>query len=433
MDMTTAQPKKGVLASSADFDWGEAAGPMQGATSWTPSENAQASSQLSKILQSDSPLMVAARSGAERAAARRGLLSSSISAGAGQEAMVNTATPIATQDANTWAQSQRDGAQAANDFARDANAFGRQKAMTQYQGILAREAQDSDQSFRRGESALDRDFTLKRDDASRAFTTSERVAAQDFSAGQTKAAQEFTASQSAADRALQTDLQNGRITADAAQNQLNRDQQLRIQELTEKGMDRRQAESIAANEKSQREQNLFSAKESDLNRKAAAEEGALSRKAASDEGALNRAHSEAMTRLTAQLNQDAAKANIPQSMVADMSARMSSAVQQILADPNMDGPAKDAAIANYYKYANTQMQWMANFYGTTTPNFMGGESFKPAGSSTAAPPPAAAPAPASPAGSSSSPTVSAPVDPSVGVMGDGDPRDYAWQRWRTEV
>lgn len=320
MDMTTTTaPKKGILASSEEFDWGSAAGPMQGATGWSPSENAQASSQLAKILQSGSPLMTVARSGAERAAARRGLLASSISAGAGEEAMINTATPIATQDANTWAQSQRDSAQAANDFARDANNFGRQKAMTQYQGILAREAQSADQSFRSSESALERQ--------------------------------------------LQADLQSGRITADAAQNQLNRDQQARLQELQDQGLDRRQAESIAAQERQQREAQLFQRQES----------------------ADSRVHQETMTRLTAQLNQDAAKANIPQTMVADMSARMSSAVQQILADPNMDGAAKDVAISNYYKYANTQMQWVASFYNTTTPNFMGGESFKPAQSAAPAP------------------------------------------------
>ena len=331
MDMTTTTaPKKGILASSEDFDWGAATGPMQGATGWSPSENAQASSQLAKILQSGSPLMTVARSGAERAAARRGLLASSISAGAGEEAMINAATPIATQDANTWAQSQRDSAQAANDFARDANAFGRQKAVTQYQGILAREAQSADQSFRSSESALDRQ--------------------------------------------LQADLQSGRITADAAQNQLNRDQQARLQELQDQGLDRRQAESIAAQERQQREAQLFQRQESADSR---VHQETMTRLTAQ----LN----QDVTRLTAQLNQDAAKANIPQTMVADMSARMSSAVQQILADPNMDGAAKDAAISNYYKYANTQMQWMASFYNTTTPNFMGGESFRPAQSAAPAP------------------------------------------------
>lgn len=406
MEMTATQPKKGVLASSADFDWGEAAGPMQGATTWTPSENSLASSQLSKILQSDSPLMVAARSGAERAAARRGLLSSSISAGAGQEAMVNTATPIATQDANTWAMSQRDAAQAANDFARDANAFGRQRATETYRGILAREGRDSEQAFTADQNRLGREFQTSERVAGQEFTRGENATNRTFQTNERIAGQDFTRGENQANRTFQT---NERIAGQdftRSENQATREQQARLQTDNQ---------TFTANE----------------NR--------LTRESSSNDAALNRAHNEAMTRLSSQLAQDANRANIPQQLIGTISTQMSEAVRQILSDPNMDGPAKDTAISNYYKYANTQMQWMSNFYGTATPNFMGGANFTPRGSQAATPPASSSipPLVASPATTRVEPpaqqTGALAQEANAGIIGDGDPRDYAWQRWRQEA
>ncbi len=69
------------------------------------------------IIKADSPLMTLARTGAKQTAQRRGLLNTSIAAGAGEEAVLRTATPIASQDASTAAtyqlsnQAQRNRAQ----------------------------------------------------------------------------------------------------------------------------------------------------------------------------------------------------------------------------------------------------------------------------------------------------------------------------------
>lgn len=60
------------------------------------------SGQLSTILNSGSPLMQQAQSQAMDTANSRGLLNSSMAAGAGESAMIDKALPIASQDASTY-------------------------------------------------------------------------------------------------------------------------------------------------------------------------------------------------------------------------------------------------------------------------------------------------------------------------------------------
>lgn len=58
--------------------------------------------QITGIIDANSPLMQQAARRANEAANARGLLNSSIAVGAGQEAVMDRALPIATQDANTY-------------------------------------------------------------------------------------------------------------------------------------------------------------------------------------------------------------------------------------------------------------------------------------------------------------------------------------------
>ena len=67
-----------------------------------PTETVQG--QMDSILSQDSPLMQRARSLATQQANERGLINSSISAGAGTAAMIDAARPIAAQDAQTYGQ-----------------------------------------------------------------------------------------------------------------------------------------------------------------------------------------------------------------------------------------------------------------------------------------------------------------------------------------
>jgi hypothetical protein len=78
------------------------------ATSYDPKAFAVTSDQtvqgqLKNIIAADSPLMRQAETRARAAMNQRGLLNSSLAVGAGQEAVIGAATPIAQQDASTYA------------------------------------------------------------------------------------------------------------------------------------------------------------------------------------------------------------------------------------------------------------------------------------------------------------------------------------------
>ena len=72
------------------------------------------SGQLSKILSTDSPLVTRARAGAMQAANSRGLLNSSMAAGAGEAAAIDAALPIASADASTHSQQRLANQQVSN-------------------------------------------------------------------------------------------------------------------------------------------------------------------------------------------------------------------------------------------------------------------------------------------------------------------------------
>lgn len=375
------------MLKAADFDFQKEAGPMQGATNWTPSNNAMASEQLSKLLASDSKLMTQARSKAMSYMARRGLSDSSIGAEAGESAAIGQAVPIATQDAGTWARSEEFNANAANQFAMDANRFGRDVSLTKYRGLLDRETQERDQTFRAGESVLDRELTRSENAANRTFQTGEREASQRFQSGENQADRQFRTGEREAGERFQ-----------AGENQANRNFQ-----AGENQADRqfRTSERIAGQE--------FQTGERRAGQDFQAGENRATRDFQASQDALNRAQQEAMTRLTASLNEQAAARNIPQQQVAAFTERMQVAIGNILADPNLTPEAKQVAIQNYQAYANQTMSWMASFYKTETPNVTGGPNFGapapgPAPGPAPAPAPTPAPAPA-PAPSEAPPSV----------------------------
>jgi hypothetical protein len=79
-------------------------------------ENQLVSEQLNDLLRSDSPYVQQARSRAANQAASRGLLNSSMAAGSGEAAAIAAGLPIATADANTYAQTAADNMNAENAF-----------------------------------------------------------------------------------------------------------------------------------------------------------------------------------------------------------------------------------------------------------------------------------------------------------------------------
>lgn len=72
-------------------------------TKWNVTPEQTSQGQLKGILESGSPLMTQAKTQGLQTANQRGLLNSSIAAGAAEGAMIERATPFATQDASTYA------------------------------------------------------------------------------------------------------------------------------------------------------------------------------------------------------------------------------------------------------------------------------------------------------------------------------------------
>lgn len=154
----------------ADADLNALAGPMQGATTYEPSNDSLVSGQLERILSKDSPYLTQARTRATQLANRRGLLNSSIAASAGESAAIEAAMPIATQDATTYGNAQKYNTEATNTFARDANAFAAEGALAKFGGTLDAQARkdelgqqmtlaDRDEAFRRDELGFRTDST----------------------------------------------------------------------------------------------------------------------------------------------------------------------------------------------------------------------------------------------------------------------------------
>ena len=85
-------------------------------TKWNVDPNQTASGQLAGILDSGSPLMQQANTTGLQTANARGLLNSSLAAGASENAMIGAATPIATANASTYANAAQENAKAENAF-----------------------------------------------------------------------------------------------------------------------------------------------------------------------------------------------------------------------------------------------------------------------------------------------------------------------------
>jgi len=147
--------------TSADLQ--DVAGVMQGAEGYKPDDSALVSNQLSKLLQQDNPYMQRAVARANEYSNSRCLLNSSIAAGAGTAAAIDSALPIAQQDAQTNFTSQRDSWGARNEFARDANQFRRQGALQVAQAGFGARENELDRGFRTDMMSREQAFTTQRD------------------------------------------------------------------------------------------------------------------------------------------------------------------------------------------------------------------------------------------------------------------------------
>lgn len=138
--------------------------------------------QLEDLIATDSQYMTQAREGALRTAQSRGLLNSSIAAGAGEEAAIGAAAPIAAQDAATFARRAEFNASSQNQFG--IQAAGHQQTMeraTQAEGAQSRlMAQEAEQERARAEQGFGHASQLSAQDAAQALTQSRETFGQNL-------------------------------------------------------------------------------------------------------------------------------------------------------------------------------------------------------------------------------------------------------------
>lgn len=275
--------------------------------------------QVNSILSKDSPLMQRARTLATQQMAQRGLVNSSMAAGAGTAAMIDRATPIATQDANIYntVASENTGAKnRAFEFSAGAtNQFGLQRGEQQFQNEQLQKQQQ--------------------------FTTSERMGTQSFTNEMETARQGFTASQAALDRAQQAYLQD------------------------------RSAENQMTLQKAQQD---FTASQASMDRMQQAYMLQMQQSFTSEQAGLDRMQQAYLQDDAQAFQQALANSQIPTSFALQISTSTMESVKAIAADPNLSGkPDKDGtspksrAIQSAINYANAQISWANKFYNTIIP------------------------------------------------------------------
>ena len=286
----------------------QATAAQAGTTTWEPGKDATVQGQLVNVLDAGGPLMDRATTRANQQMNARGLLNSSIAVGAGQSALYDAALPIAQQDAQTKA--------AAGQF----NANASNTANLTNAGLTT---------------------DVSRSNAQEQNNMSGLVFGKAADSGLEDKRQQFTAFQA----------------------NLEREQQTRIQQLQEGGMDARQARQLATQEALTKlgeagVQNRFDAEQALRSKQFDVEQVAADRR-------LAQQHANELERLGVanKLNLD----NVPANMAAQTSFNTLQAVNTILADPNLTPEAKKGAVQNAVDYANSNLAWLGTFYKTAFP------------------------------------------------------------------
>jgi hypothetical protein len=326
-----------------------------------PTETVQG--QVDSILSKDSPLMQRARTMATQQMSQRGLVNSSMAAGAGVAAMTDRALPMAQQDAQTYNQRaliNQDAVNQQNQFnvgqTNDIYKFG--KEIDSRYGL-----QSAQQKFEAAQRAMDRSFTTSERLGSQNFDLTKMSAQQRNQLEQMAKAQGYNLETMSAQQVNQ--LQQMAVQQQYAMTQLGSQQnfQARMAELEQSGLDFRQAREIASKEMlTQLEQfgvnNRFDKELALKSEMFNVEQYNLERRQIIDNQAQ-------LERLGLQIN--ANNQNIPTSFAANISNTTMMGVNAVMSDPTMSPEAKKTAISNLVKYANAQISWAEKFYNTAIP------------------------------------------------------------------
>lgn len=281
-----------------------------------------AAGQVESLLANDNPLMQRARTLALQNMNQRGLVNSSMAQGAGVAAMVDRITPIAQQDAEVYsnrALANMDATNRANEF----------------------NVGQNNQLFSQGLNIASQ-FGLQ--DLSQKFQTAEREANQTFQTGEREATQKFQSYESLLQREFT-----------AEENNLDRVQQTRIVELQEAGANRRQAETIAAQERAQASQQAFERAQAAAAQQFQAQQAELQR---AQEQALAQAQIQANKELqAAQQSFQGAQAELERAQQVAL-ADKSIAAQQALQSAQQSFQSAQAELdrTQQTNIANTQIQ-----------------------------------------------------------------------------
>jgi hypothetical protein len=396
-----------------------------------PTETVQG--QLDSILAKDSPLMQRARTLATQQMGQRGLINSSMAQGAGVTAMVDAATPIAAQDAQTYGQRNM-----FNTDARNQNAqfnTGQNNDLYKFgQGIAANFGlQQGQQTFEAGQRAMDRQFQTSERLGTQQFQTGERLGSQDFDLTKLSAQQRNQLEQMAVSQGYNLQSMNQQQINELAKMQLGQQfnldtigaqaqaelgklsvqQQYNVLNMaTQQGYDLTKLDAQQVNQlqqmsvQQQYAMQQLGSQQTFQARMASLEQDGLdfrqAREIASREmltqlelaGVNNRFDQELalkaeqfnveqynlerrqildnqaqLERLGLQIN--ANNQSIPTSFAANISSTAMSGINAIMADPNISTAAKQTAINNVVSYANAQISWAEKFYSVAIPRLSG--------------------------------------------------------------
>ncbi len=217
---------------------------VQGDTNkqYQPGANSLVQNQVAGLLDPNSAIMRKAQANAASFAASKGLQSSSIANEAATSAMIDAATPIAQQDANTNAQAQQLGWQ--QNWQSSENNLGRQHdaAMADKQGLLQTFLQRDQQGFQADQNAQGRQHDFNMADKQTASQKELAALQNQYQLGQLdvqgrqrlvelQQQQNFEATQFDKNAALQTNLQNNAQGFQAGQNSLNRQHDVSMNQM----------------------------------------------------------------------------------------------------------------------------------------------------------------------------------------------------------
>jgi len=336
-------------------------------------DNELSRDQLDQMLASNSPLMQRAASTGMNYAASRGLLNSSIAAGASQSAMIDAAAPFALQDARTFADAASQNSAFANQAAlqnaqtqTNVNMFnvgeGNQNARLNQSAINDAYAFNAAASNNSIQSALDRDQQMALQENQQQFAAGENQAERGLRQSLQTQQFDFQTGENALDRALQGTLQGNQFDFQGTQADLDRQQQTDLQQSQQQF-----AENQAELDRAQQmtylgAQQTFAAAQAELERMASIE----NREDVQRFDAWRQQNQNEWLAIQADLDRAFQSANIDQQSATMIATQTMDSIAAIYSDPNLTPEQKANAVANVKNLAVSLPDLLQKIEGGST-------------------------------------------------------------------